>query len=87
MYPIIHVCLLILAQLCCKIKLVSFWVHLNVRPTCVIFTNLYWLSVLKYTTSNHASGCILVTIILPEYDFYWDSQGVMEVHDITPSTK
>ena len=39
---IIHITLSISDQLCCKIKLFYFWVHLDVIPTCVIVTNLYW---------------------------------------------
>ena len=47
-------------QLCCKIKLVYFWFHLNSIPNCVIVDKLFWPSVFQYTTSNHASGRIVV---------------------------
>ena len=40
LYPVIHVCLSISYQLCCKIKLLSFCVHLNSRPNCVIVSNI-----------------------------------------------
>ena len=62
LYPIMHVCLSILAQLCCKIKLSSFWVHLNTIPTCVIIVNLSWPSMFQYTTTYHASGLIVVHV-------------------------
>ena len=51
-YPIIHVCLSIPAQFCCKIKLVSFWVHL--RP-----------SVFQDTITKYASGCIVALSNFP----------------------
>ena len=59
-YPIMHFFFSISAQICCKIKLVYFWVHLNTRSNCVIFENLSWYSLFQDTTNNHASGCILV---------------------------
>ena len=52
-----------------KMKLVSLWVHLNVRPTYDVFENLSRTSVFKDTNTNHASGHIVVTINLPKTDF------------------
>ena len=46
-----------------------FWVHLNVRTTCVIFSNLFWNSVFQYTITNHTSGSILVTNNFHKPDF------------------
>ena len=68
-YPIMHICLSLSAQFFCRIKLVSFWVHLNVRPTFVIFEKLSWPSVFQYTTNNHAPGRILVNINFPNTYF------------------
>ena len=62
-YPIMHVCLSIPAQLCCKIKILSFWVHLNAIPTCEIITNLSWPPILQDIINNHAS----VRIVLFRY--------------------
>ena len=55
-YPIIHVCLSISYQLCCKINILSFWVHSNAIPTCVIIMNLSWPPIFTYIITNHASG-------------------------------
>ena len=68
LYPIIHVCLSISAQLCCKIEIISLWVHLNGIPTCVIFANLSWPSMIQYSTNNHASSYIVVTSNFPNPD-------------------
>ena len=64
-----HVLLSILSQLFCRIKVVYFWFHLNVRPTCVIFANLYCPYVLPDTTTNHASGRIVENTHFPKPDF------------------
>ena len=69
-YLLVHVCLSTSAQLCCKIKLVSFWVHLNVRPTCVIVANFSWSSVSQYSTNNHSPGSIVVNINLPNPNIF-----------------
>ena len=47
----------------------SLWVHLNIRPTCLIVDNLSSTSVLQYTTTNHASDRIVSTInfVKPDY--------------------
>ena len=71
-YPIIHVCISISDQLLCKIKLVSFWVHLNGRPNYVIFENL--------SLNNHAYVSISVFINFPKPDLIGpvkDSWGYM----------
>ena len=68
-YPIIHVCLSISSQICCKIKLVSFWVPLNDRTNCVLVENLYRTSLLQDTTTNHVYIRILVFSNLPKPDF------------------
>ena len=67
-YTIIYVCLSISAQLCCKIEIISLWVHLNGIPTCVIFANLSWPSMIQYSTNNHASSYIVVTSNFPNPD-------------------
>ena len=67
-YPIVHVFHLALSQHCCKIKLVSLWVHLNVRPNCVVFDNLSWNSLLQYTNTNHKSDKIVVLSNTPKPD-------------------
>ena len=61
-YPIIYVFLSISAQLFCKVKLLSFWVHLNVIPTFVIITNLSWPPILQDIITSHASGRIVLFI-------------------------
>ena len=68
-YPIIHISISLSDQLCCRIKFVSFWVCLNIRPTCVIFSNLSWTSAFQYTTTNYASCFIVVNINFPKYYF------------------
>ena len=83
---IIHVCLSISAQLWYKIKLVSFWVHLNARPSCVIVENPSWPSVFLYTTTNNASGRIVLFIKSSKPD-YMASQLVMGVYYIIYSPK
>ena len=47
----------------------SFYVHINVRPTCVIFVNLSWPSIYQDTTINYASGRIIATRNFPKPDF------------------
>ena len=64
-----RVFLSISAQLCCKIKAVYLWVHLNVRPTFVIVENLSCPYLLQDTTNNHASGSIVVNINFPQPGF------------------
>ena len=59
-YTIMHVCLSISNNLCCKIKIVSLWVHLNAIPPCVIVKNLSWPPIFQDFITNRASGCILV---------------------------
>ena len=59
-FPSMHVCLSTLAQICCKIRLVSFWVNLNDRHSCVIVYNLYWTSVFKDATNKNSHDCIVV---------------------------
>ena len=68
-YPIIHVCLSELAQLCCKPELVSFWVCLNARPNFVIVGDLFWPSIFLDTTSNHTSTRLLLFINFPKPGF------------------
>ena len=68
-YPIMNICLSLSAQLCCRIKLVSFWVHLNVRPNFVISSKLSWPDVFQYTPTNYSPGCIVVNINFPKPDF------------------
>ena len=68
-YPLIRVFLSISYQLCCKTKLVSFWVHINFRPTFVVVSNPSWPSVFQYTTTNHAPGFIVVNINFPKPGF------------------
>ena len=86
-YPIMNFCLSILAQLCFKIKLASFWVHLNSITPWVIFTNLSWYPIFKdYIYQPFLwSDCIIQTLH-PDW-FYWSNQGVIEVYYIIPSTK
>ena len=69
LYLIMNFCLSISAQLFCKIKLLSFWVHLNVIPTCVIIKNLSWPPILQYIITNHASGWIVVFSNFLKLDF------------------
>ena len=69
LHPIMHICLLLSAHFFCRIKLASFWVHMNVRPTCVIVVNLSCPYVLKDTTNNHAYGGIVVNINFPKLGF------------------
>ena len=57
---ILHVCLSISYQLCCKTELVYFLFQLNSRPNCLIVDNLSWSSVFQDNTNNHTSGLILV---------------------------
>ena len=52
-----------------KVKFVSFSVHLNVIPNCVIFDNLFYSSVFQDTTNKHAYGRILVFINFPKTIF------------------
>ena len=59
-YLIMHVCLSISAQLCCRIKLLSFWVLLNAIPAFLMITDLSWPSILQYIITNHASGQVVV---------------------------
>ena len=59
-YPIIHVSLSIPAQLYCKIKRFSFWIHLNVRTSFVIVVILSWLTISQYIATNHAYDSIVV---------------------------
>ena len=68
-YPILHIWLLLSAQLCCRIKLVYFWVHINVILTCVIVENFSWPSVFQDIITNNAYGSILVNINFPNTDF------------------
>ena len=68
-YPIMNACPSISAQFFCKIKLFSFWVHLNAIPTCVIIYNLSWTYVFHYTTTYHATGSIVVHVNSPKPDF------------------
>ena len=68
-YPIVHICLSILSQLCCKIKLFSFWVHLNAIPTCVIITNLSWYPIFQDIITRHAYVRIVVFIHFLNPDF------------------
>ena len=64
-YSIMHIFLSISAQLCCKIKILYFWVNLNARPNFVIVENLYWPSALQDTNTNHAYGFIVLFRNLP----------------------
>ena len=68
-YPIMHVWLSISDQLCCRIKLLSFWVHFNTLPTCVIITNHSWLSVFQCTNTDHFPGRIVVHVNYPKTYF------------------
>ena len=68
LYLIMYVCLSISAQLFCNIKLMSFWVHPNVGTNCVTVTNLAWPYMFQYTTTNYASGRIVVTRKFPNPD-------------------
>ena len=52
-----------------KIKFVSLWVHINARPNCVIVDNLYWTYIFQDTTTNHASGHIVVFRNFPKPGF------------------
>ena len=83
-YPIIYVFLSISAQLFCKVKLLSFWVHLNVIPTFVIIKNLSWPPIFQDIITNHAFGCNISIQPLPLDLFYWDNKLSMEVYDIIP---
>ena len=60
LHPIMNISLSISAQLFCKIFFLSFWVHLNTIPTCVIITNLSRPPIFQYIITNHASGHILL---------------------------
>ena len=71
LYSIIHVCLSISYQPCFKIKLVSLWVHLNIRPNCVISENLSWPYVFQYATTNHEYICIVVLRNSTKPYFIW----------------
>ena len=86
-YPIMNVCLSISDHICSKIKLLYFWVNLGARPTCVTVANLYRTPIWYDITTNHAYGHIAVFRNPPQAWFYWDSQLVLEVYDITPSSK
>ena len=69
LYLIMNVCLSITDQICCKIRILPFWFHLNVRPTCVIIMNLYWPPIFQDIITNHDFGCLVVFIkfLNPEY--------------------
>ena len=69
LYTIMNVCLSISAQLCCRIKVVSLWVQLNVRPTCVIITNISLTPVVQYNITNPASGLIVLFRNFLQTDF------------------
>ena len=56
---IMHVWLSIPDQLCCKIKVLSFWIHLNTRLNCITVENLSCTSVIKDNTTKHAYGHII----------------------------
>ena len=58
-YPIMNFWFSISAQLCCKIQLLSLWVHLNAIPTFVIVVNLSWHSTFQDTNTNPASSRII----------------------------
>ena len=77
-----HACLSISSQICCEIKLVYFWIHLDARPNFVIVYNLSCPSLFQYTNKNHASGRILVSRSFSKAWFHWDSQVVMELYSI-----
>ena len=62
LYPIINIWLYLSTQICCRIILVSFWVHFNIIPTCVIVASLFWSYVFQDTTTNHAYTHIIVNI-------------------------
>ena len=69
LYPIIHVCLSIPALLSHKVKILSFWVHLNIIPTWVNIMNLYWPPIFQDIIINHASGWIAVFSNFLKSDF------------------
>ena len=66
---IVHFCLSISDQLCCKIMLVCFWFHLNARPNCVVVQNLSRTYVLHDNTTNHNYYCIVVLHNPPKTNF------------------
>ena len=68
-YPIIYIWISISDQLCCKIKLFTFLVHLDVIPNCLIIDTLYLISVLQDNTTNNAYNHIVALINFPKPDF------------------
>ena len=77
-YPIMNVFLSIPAQLSCQIKFLSFWVHINAIPICVIITDLYWPPIFQYIITNNDSGRIVVfsnflrpDFIGPDTESWW----------------